>query len=142
MSYSWSPCQTGTFAILIDPLNKPGIFEVCQHDERFEFYLKWDDDGHVRYSRVNGWNISIICFKTLEEGTACLAYIIRHFRENFSYSDRSVEYVKNTPIRYSGTAKVGEPIEFKYNGVPCKWKEAPKSIKENRRGSVSEADLT
>lgn len=127
---------------MLNPLPECEHLEICQHEERFEFYLKWEDDrGQVRYSQVNGWEIRHMYFKTLDEATDCIRYIIGEFREHYKCPQRSIEFMKSVPISYSGKAEVGDPIKFTFDGAPCEWKKPLKQSSGPRRGRVSDDDL-
>ena len=137
MSYSWSPERYG----LNNPLEECSLLEVCQHEKRFEFYLKWAENGKVRYSQVNGWEIKEFRFETLEEATGCIAYIIRQFRKHYKCPEQSIQRMKDLPIIYNGQAEVGDPIHFTYDGKPCKWKEPWPKASGPKRGRVNDQDL-
>ena len=139
MSYEWCPGNLGPHGLNNPLKDSAKALEVCQHDVRFEFYLKWNDGRKVRYSRVNGWEIKTVSFESLDEATSCITYIIRRFREVFSHPEPFIEKMKRVPIRFYGQKIIGEPIAYSYDGKPCQWKEAPAS--SPKRGRVSDEDL-
>lgn len=142
MSYSWSPHYEGRCGSLLNPLPKCEFLDVCQHEERFEFYLKWQDEsGKSRFSEVNGWEIRHIYFETLDEAVDCLSYIFRQFRRNYKAPENSIEFMKGVPIKFNGTADVGDPIAYTYDGKPCEWEKPPIVTPAPKRGRVSDQDL-